>query len=790
MIYPPNFESKIGFDKIRERINGYLISSLGKREANSWAISSDFNEVKNWLDETREFLKLIEEESQYPQSNYQDATILLEKAIPLGSFLSSEEFLLLSKSLATITQWLKFLKGRREELPVLSALTEGVEVDPKILISIDRVISEKGAVKDQASPALKKIRAEINQKKEAARKLIEKILRESVKEGFSSNDASLTLRGGRLVIPVLAQHKRRIKGFIHDESASGQTAYLEPAEVLEFNNDITDLEYREKREIVKILTELTDLIRPQIESLQVAYLFLGKLDFIQAKAKFSRQIKAKFPHLVETPVVSWNNARHVLLVLSFKDQNRKVVPLNISLDPAQRILVISGPNAGGKSVCLKTVALLQYMVQSGLPVPMDEDSKIGIFQKILMDIGDEQSIENDLSTYSSHLKNMGVFLQSVDANSLFLIDEFGTGTDPQFGGAIAEAILQELSEKQGFGVVTTHYNNLKKLAGKSPGMVNGAMRFDQDKMEPLYQLEIGKPGSSFALEISRKIGLPKRILDSAKQKTGESQVKLDQLLQDTEKEKQDFEKETQRLKIQTQELDRSIKEYQAQFEELTRDKKKILNEAKQEARNLLDNVNRKIEATIRGIKEAKAEKGQTKELRKELEEVKAKLKIDKDRSETASPSLKIGDQVKIKGQETYGEVIALQAKDAEVMIGSLKSKVRISRLEKVAGGKAKAVVSGKFKKVTGIDWNQKIADFNPDIDLRGMRVDQAISEVEKLVDRALLLGVNRLRLIHGKGYGILRKAIWEHLKRVPQVKNVQEEEVEQGGAGVTVVELN
>ncbi|MGB3467862.1 MAG: endonuclease MutS2 [Cyclobacteriaceae bacterium] len=792
--YPKEIERKIGFDTIRELLNNACLSALGQQYVDRIKPTDDAEQLTKILNQTSEFLSILSNDISFPESNYLDVSDLLKKAEVQNIFLTEEEFYDLKVSLTTIFKCLVFFKKHEYDYPYLTAASTGVSLDEEVIKSIDQIIDERGKVRDNASDRLGKIRKEIIKNQSKARKSIDSILKNARKEGFTKDDAGITVRGGRLVIPISSEYKRRIKGFIHDESATGQTVYMEPAEVLEINNEIRELSYEENREIVKILTRLTDTIRVYLPDMSRAYQFLGMIDFIRAKAKLARQLDATLPKIVNKPLVNWDNARHPLLFLSHQKLGKPIVPLNILLTEENRILLISGPNAGGKSVCLKTVGLVQYMFQCGLLPSVDESSEFGIFKKIFIDIGDEQSIENDLSTYSSHLTNMREFTENMSGKTLFLIDEFGTGTEPQFGGAIAESILKTLNHKRGFGVITTHYANLKKLAEKSNGIINGAMRYDVEKLEPLYELEIGKPGSSFALEIAGKIGLKGDILEHAKKLVGHSHVRFDELINTLEKEKNEYKEKFERVTTHQEELEKEIEKYTALKENLDKDRKRLLKDARLAAKSIIEDANKRVETTIREIKEQKAEKEATKKLRESLGDHKKRLekKLRKDRNgqpkpEKRSGELAIGDVVRMIGQEVSGEVIGLKGKKAEVRFGLIKSLVKIEQLEKMQG--VKLPVSSPRSSMKGFDINRKVANFSSNLDLRGKRVEEALGEVDAFIDEAILVGFNQLRIVHGKGHGVLRDVIQNHLKGNPAIEQLGDEHIERGGSGVTVVTL-
>jgi len=595
------------------------------------------------------------------------------------------------------------------------------------------------------------------------------------------------------VIPLLAENKRKIKGFIHDESATGQTVFLEPAEVLDINNELKDLEYMERREIQKILTQLTDKLRPAIPELRKAYHFLGMVDFIRAKAKFAIKTGSSKPTLSKTRQMEWFNARHPLLESALKQAGKKIVPLTIQLDHNRRLLVISGPNAGGKSVTLKTVAMVQFMLQCGLLIPLDSHSVCTLFDNFFIDIGDEQNIENDLSTYSSHLMSMKFFTQFAEKKTIIFIDEFGTGTEPLFGGAIAEGILLALNQLGTYGVITTHYGNLKQISSRSQGLVNGAMRYDVDKLEPLYQLDIGKPGSSFALEIASKIGISKDIIAYAKDQIGEERVKYDKMLNKLENQVTKYEQLVNENQKKERLLDQRMKEYTQLKETVDQNKKKYIQEAKTEAKALLDEVNKKIETTIRTIKENKADKEVAKVARFEIEELKKKIKPEKILIQdpvikVIGGEIQIGDFVRVKDNGAIAEVLAIRKKEAEVSIGELKSTVKLTRLEKISNTEMKKEKKTYTKRI-GFDTNSKMLDFSPNLDIRGKRGEEILPVVQSFVDDGYMLGLKDLRIVHGKGDGILREITRNLLKGMSQVAKMEDEHADRGGAGVTLVTL-
>jgi DNA mismatch repair protein MutS2 len=803
MIYPQNLEEKLGFDRIRQLLKEECISSLGQGWVDNLAFSIDFQEIDTLTQQTNEFCKILQTQAEnetFPNKHYLDVSSSLSRAIIEGAFLTEAEFYDLKLSLGTIKSCLRFFKKQPlDSYPQLKSLSDAIMFDEKIVSQIELIIDERGNIRDNASFELRRIRGQIIDDQTYLRKRMEHFLKLAKSNGHTQEDTNPTVREGRLVLPVFAEYKRQIKGVVHDESATGQTVYLEPSEIIELNNNIRDLQYQERREMLRILTDLTTKIRPEVANLRYAYRYLGQMDFIRAKAKFALKTDSVRPRFLNRTLVEWHQARHPLLFLTFKAQGKQVVPLNMELNHEQRILLISGPNAGGKSVTLKTVGLLQYMFQCGLLVPMREESSIGLFKDIFVDIGDEQSLENDLSTYSSHLTNMKFFLNLSDKTSLFLIDEFGTGTEPAIGGAIAEAILEELASKKAYGVITTHYRNLKLFADKQQGLANGAMQFDSKNLEPLYQLEIGKPGSSFAFEIAHKIGLPENVILKAKEYAGDKQVNFDQMLRELEIEKKHFETQNKALKLKDEKLGQVTDEYQKLRDYLDNEKKNIVNQAKKEAEQLIKDTNQKIEQTIREIKENKAEKKVTQQVRQDLEQFKEKIKPEpipdrvvlegesEEKIEVIGGEIQVGDRVRVKGQVAIGEVINMRGKDAEIMMGDLKSTIKLNRLEKINHSKrAEKKVKSSLK---GVNFNDKMANFSTNLDVRGQRGDEALISLQEFMDDALLLGQQQLRIVHGKGDGILRKLLREELRQYKEVASLADEHVEQGGAGITVVTL-
>ncbi|WP_375581424.1 endonuclease MutS2 [Marivirga tractuosa] len=797
MILPLDFEQRIGFDKIRELISAECSSNLGQAIVDKMGFIRKFEKLEPLLLQTNEFLKIFQSGEYFPSSNFIDVSHFIKRAKVDGTFFTEDEFFDLKLSLKTILDCISFFDEFEEEYPNLFNLRKAVNLEATLYKSIDAKIDERGALRNNASPALQQIRTDIFKAQAQLRKQVEKIYKQASANKYTPEDASITVRDGRIVIPVLAEYKKRVKGFIHDQSGTGQTVYIEPTEALELNNEVRELQYAERREIVKILTQLTALVKPELENLEKAYRFLAIVDFIRAKARFAQKIGAVLPQLENSRIIEYRNAEHPLLKLSLAEQNKKVIPLSIQLKGDKRILIISGPNAGGKSVALKTVGLLQFMLQCGLLIPVHPDSNCGIFSNLFIDIGDQQSIENDLSTYSSHLQNMKNFLLNSNKQTLFLIDEFGTGTEPRFGGAIAESILEELYSQKAFGVITTHYDNIKNFAVKNQNVINGAMKFDERNLEPLYELEIGKPGSSFAIEVAEKMGIPPAILNKAKGKIGTERVNYDKLLNQLGKEKRELEGKIKEIQKREGHLEKSAQDYDELNEFLKTQKKQIIIEAKQEAKSIIKEANKRVEQAIREIKESQADKERTKKARKQLTDYDQKMEPPVE-NKPAKPSqpifksadgeIKVGDYVKIKGQDTIGEVLALGQKEAEIMLGELKSKIKLNRLERMS---KTAIKKEKKKSFSGTSTGmiERSTNFKHQIDVRGMRAEEAIQAVDRFIDDAMVLGYNEVSILHGRGDGILRKFIRDYLRQYNYIKSLKNEHEERGGDGITLVGL-
>jgi len=790
MIYPDNCLERLGFNEVRQLIYKHCLSPMGQYMVSRMQVMNKYDQINKFLRQTKEFKNILENQEPLQISSFFDIKSLADKIRVEGSYLLEDELFQIYMSLQTVFSVLRFFEERSGVYPNLEALFEHLPVEKNILKKIETVLDAKGKIKPNASPKLQEISSDISKGEQEVRKRMDSIYKQAVASNWVA-DGSLTIRDGRMCIPIIADHKRKLKGFIHDESASGQTVYLEPEEVFTLNNKIRDLEFDKRREIVRILIALTDDLRPYNPLLLSYHGFLTKLDFVRAKALFAIEVEADMPSLVAEPRIKLINARHPLLYLSFKEDKKTVVPLNIHMNENLRIVLVSGPNAGGKSVCMKTVGLLQLMLQSGLLIPVHESSEVGIFDNIFADIGDDQSIESDLSTYSAHLTKMRYFVAHANPKSLVMIDEFGTGTDPQFGGPMAEAVLEVLNNKKVRGVITTHYSNLKLFAGNTPGLENASMLFDNDKMKPLYVLEIGKPGSSYAFEIAQNIGLQKEVLILAREKTGTNQNRIDSLLVDLEREK----KQIYDTKVHLANQQNKVKNLVAENEKLQlfldENRKTLIKEAKLEAQAIIKNANKLVENTIAGIKENQADKAATKELRQNLQKVLVQHQVKEEKKPEkvvlSNSPIEVGDWVQLLNSETTGQVLEINRGNLVLALGDLRSVVKKDRVQKISNKQAKKVVqsnsfSGRI--------SDAIGSFSAELDLRGMRGENAIAEVEKYMDKSLMLGFPFIKLIHGKGDGILRKLIREYLRKYPEVNRVEDEHADRGGDGITYVYFN
>lgn len=820
MVYPENFEQKIGFDKIRRMLVSYCLSEMGKENVDSVVFQSNFSHISTLLGEVTEFDKILQSEKPFPVDHYHNLIPVLRKIRVEGMFLDVHELFEMRLSLDIVKAILSYFREDEEnEFPLIRKKCQEVKMYPFVLEAINRILTTRGKIKDNASRDLSAIRKSLKEKMSRVSSRMQSILKKAREDGIVDEGTELSVRGGRMVIPVRSSDKRRISGLVHDESATGKTSFIEPSDIVEMNNEIKELEYAEKREIIKILVAFSDSIRPYLDEIEYSYEFLGEIDLIRAKAMLAGKIGAIQPHITEHREILWEKAVHPLLFLNFQNSGKKVVPLDIVLNQEKHILLISGPNAGGKSVCLQTVALLQYMLQCGLPVPVSESSRFGIFKKIFLDFGDEQSIENDLSTYSSHLVNMKFFIRRGDSDTLFLIDEFGTGTEPLLGGAIAEAILGKLRDQHSFGVITTHYSNLKHYASGTDGIENGAMLFDHQKMEPQFILQIGKPGSSFAFEIARGIGLPEEVLKKASDTVGEEHIIFDKHLREIARDKKYWENKRSRIRKSEKKLEDTLEQYERELGDLKSERKKILEKARREAEDLLNGANRKIEGTIKQIKEAQAEKERSQKARieltqfrervkkgdalqeKDLDNRQAKLSRESRRrsferkeeplKQEPSHDLKPGDKVRMEGQEMAGEVMEVHGKNYLVAFGNLITSVTPKKLQKISENEYKTHSHSRpvSDSITSRIQEKKLR-FKSVIDLRGKRAEEALQMIREFIDEAIMVEAKELSILHGKGTGILRQMIREFLGSMDVVASFGDEHPSRGGAGITLVKLD
>ncbi len=816
MVYPRTFEEKIGFDQVRLLLKHECVSTMGTTLVDNIVSSDNFDDIITKLKQTDEFRNVLLLEDTFQAQDYYDLTEVLSKIRIEGSYIELEELNFLRGFINAVIQTVVYFRILHEEnkYPELWKLCCDIILEKSLLESINKILDPKGNLRDNASPELRHIKREIVRISAEADRKIKKLLNTAKTEGLVKEDAEMTIRNGRLCIPVPAPFKRKLRGFIHDESATGQTVFIEPAEVFDANNELKDLVNAEHKEIIKILTEISTQIRPSIPNLMAHHDFIGQIDLIRAKAKFAIRINAVKPLVLNQQIINWRQAVHPLLYLNFQEAKKIVQPLDIKLEPTERILIISGPNAGGKSVCLKTVGLLQYMMQCGLLPPMKEDSEMGIFSNFFINIGDEQSIENDLSTYSSHLNNLNIMVQNLNEKSLFLIDEFGSGTEPTLGGALAEAILESIYFTKAFGIITTHYGNLKMFSDFHKEAVNGAMLFDTNAMKPLFILKIGKPGSSFTYEIAKKIGLPDEIIESAMQKSGTAQIDYERKLEEIEIEKIEIDKMLKMVHAADDQLALMIKEYSDKFIQLDKQRKEILQNAKNQASIIIDSANKMIEKTIRDIKEAKAETNRTKEIRENVKNLKTELskeiesieKVDiikpfiptKVPAQKTPPKpipdtkIKVGDFVLMTDTQTTGEVTKLKGEDITITFNSISLRTTIDKVVKVSKKEVRAAKRGgsQFEGGTLSDaMNRKVSQFSHTLDLRGKRADEAVKELEFYIDEASLLSIHQVKILHGKGDGILRHVVRQLLAKRKDVKSFRDEVLELGGYGITVVDM-
>lgn len=823
MLYPQDIESKLGFDSVRSEVSALCSSRMGRDYAAAMEFSSDLDTVLRLLRQTDEMLSLIRTSSDIPGATVYDVVPYLNEIRASGSFMAADRLGSLGKMLASIAEVRQFFSKTDEDganplYPELKREFEGLVSFPAVEREIDRCINRFGEVKDNASPELAEIRRAIGAANGSIARAMRRVLDRAAAEGIVDKDTAPSMRDGRMVLPVSAAMKRKVNGIVHDESATGKTVFIEPAEVVEVGNRLRELQMQERREIIRILIAIADVIRPEIDLISECCLSIGYLDFIKAKAQYADKVDGVMPIVEKKPEIDWFHAFHPVLFLTLKHQGRSVVPMNLHLDSERRFLIISGPNAGGKSVALKTVGIVQYMMQCGVLPTLYDNSHMGVFESILVDIGDEQSMENDLSTYSSHLRNMKAFLRFAGPSSLLLADEMGSGTEPQIGGALAQSILHRIGESGSFGVVTTHYQNLKGFADETSGFVNGAMLYDRQHLRPTFQLSVGNPGSSFAIEIARNIGLPADVIDMAKELVGSDYVNSDKYLLDIARDRRYWSNKRQSIKEKEQHLDQLLEKYEDTASDLRQKRAEILKDAREEAREILKSANARLEKAIRDIKNAEAEKERTRQIRRELEDYKDSLKEPveekvvpdalkplkhrsrKSKEESAAKKqlvadkkeqLSAGDWVKMDGSGSAGQIISVQGKKAEVAFGPLRTTVNLSRLSAAQKPKQSAASQTlTLSSQTTEDSRRRQLNFKNEIDVRGMRADEAIQAVTYFLDDAIQFSAGKVRIHHGTGHGILKTLIREQLRINPNVESYYDEDVRFGGAGITIVNLS
>ncbi|MDE5774244.1 MAG: Smr/MutS family protein [Muribaculaceae bacterium] len=823
MIYPDNFEQKIGFDTIRQLVLAECNSFYGKKAAEEMHFSNDFDVVTRWLSQTNEMLSIITGTADYPAFSPVDVASWLGQLKSEGGYVPAVRYLDLLKMIRQAEDVRKFFHnpadGDRSAYPALSEIAGRIFSLHEIITVIERAINNFGEIKDNASERLFEIRSQLRSANGSMQRAMRRVLDRAIEMNIIDRDVTPAVRDGRMVIPVEASRKRALQGIVHDSSATGKTVYIEPLEVVEASNHIRELRMMEQHEEIEILKAIALNIRPHLDDIFATAKVMGQFEFIAAKAKFARSVDGRLPVMERDRVIEWYHAVHPVLFLSLRSQDREVVPLNLTLDDRQRILIISGPNAGGKSVALKTTGVIQYMTQCGLLPTLYENSHVGIFDNLYVDLGDEQSMESDLSTYSSHLKNMKYILQHSSRRTLILIDEMGSGTEPQIGGALAQAILAVLADTGCMGIVTTHYHNLKVFAAEQDGLVNGAMLYDRQHLQPTFRLSVGDPGSSFALEIARKIGLDNRILENARQIVGSEYVNMDKYLLDIARDRRYWDNKRRNIKEKEAKLDRLLSMYEDKSDDLKSQRNAILHEAKAEAREILAAANARIEKAIREIRNANAEREQTKQIRRELEAYKMAVTNDEEQTDALPEPLKdlkhksreravkrqqshsvqskkpgeyvVGDYVTIKDSGVVGRILRIEGKKAEVAFGSLRTMADINKLVPAAKPKNDSLSAAQYtiSRHTSDESRARQLNFKQDIDVRGMRGDEAVQAVIYFLDDAVQFGASRLRILHGTGHGILKTLIRQQLDAYPAVKSYRDEDVRFGGAGITIVEL-
>ena len=826
MIYPSNFEQRVGFDRIREQIMERC-SMLSARELMAAeGFSRSRREVEERLTLADEMRTILAMEPGVEIGEQEDLRSIIDKIAVEGAYLMADECAVLLRALRGVSAIVGFIRSRREgSYPALRRMTERVQLFPELQREIERVVDDKGEVSSSASQELSEIRRAIREHEGQVAKRLQQVLQRAKASGIVEADAMISIRDGHAVIPVAAANKRKLAGFIHDESATGRTFYVEPVEVVELNNELRELEYAQMREIVRILTELTAVLRGDVEGLGRIEEYLTRVDMLRAKARWALDNGAVKPIISTEGRLLLRKARHPLLEQTLKAQGKAIVPLDMELNAERRILVISGPNAGGKSVCLKTTGILQYMVQCGFLVPALENSEFPLFDSLMIDIGDQQSLENDLSTYSSHLVNMKAMLAEASEHTLIMIDEFGSGTEPTIGGAISESILERFVERKAYGVITTHYANIKYFASRNEGVANGAMAFDVKNIQPLFSLEMGKPGSSFAIEVARKIGLPEDIVRMAMDKAGEDHINLEKQLREIARDKRYWAEKRDRIRQTDRKVEQLEQTYTDRLQSIRDERKVILDRARKEAEALIAEANRTIENTIRTIRESQADKELTRLARKEFEgfadavvddaaekhddhikremerlarrrERREERRMERERGVEPAPKaeevkpakIEVGSKVKIEGQDVPGVVQMIKGKKAQVAFGQMMIMVEMERLKAVSSAEYReATRPTTARTVVSVDINQRKLNFRDHIDVRGMRASEALAAVEDLVDDALMVGVSGVTILHGKGTGALKEEIRRYLRTVRDVATVVDDHADRGGAGITVV---
>lgn len=807
-------ESKLSFGKIRDLVKAECLSDLGKEKCDKMSFLTNFDTILEEANRTNEFVRILQEED-FPTDGFYDVREAIQRIKVVGTYIEPAELFDLSRVVEAIGSIVSFFSNREEgTYYYLQELSRDVFTFPDIQRAIARILDKYGQIKDTASSKLGEIRREKSATEGSISRNMSSILRKAVEDGIVEKGTTPAVRDGRLVIPISPFFKKKLRGIVHDESATGKTVFIEPEVIVEANNKLRELEAEEQREIVRILTEFTtEILRPRTDELLFSVDYLSVVDFTRAKAQFALKTNSVMPKLRNEQVIDWRDAIHPLLFLSHQASGKEIVPLDIHLDKNNRILLISGPNAGGKSVCLKSVGLIQYMAQCGMLVPMHADSEVGIFNDILINIGDEQSIENDLSTYSSHLSYMKEFAKKCNGKTILLIDEFGGGTEPRIGGAIAEALLDHFNRQKSFGVITTHFTNLKQFATDTDGIVNGAMLYDRHEMRPLFRLEIGNPGSSFALEIARKIGLPESVIARATEIVGSDYVNMEKYLQDIVRDKRYWENKRQNIRQKEKHIEELEEKLTVDVNNINAERKRILSEAKAKSKEMLDGANAKIERTIKLIKEAKAEKDATRQAREDLTKFKNDFvdgdendafakKVErlnaKSQQKSGAPAqqkqekpISVGDTVKIKTSGAKGKVLEIKGNSVDVALGNIRTTVKLKDLQLTQEATQKTqkfsfnIVSSNNSDIV----HERSKNFKLQIDVRGMRADEALQAVSYYIEDAIMLDAGTVRILHGTGTGVLRQVIREYLKTVPQVKTFRDEHVDFGGAGITVVEV-